>query len=98
MLQLYNASSSDLAATRRRRMPQAAPTSDALSPRLLELEPKAMLARLALEQAQIAKDPLRNGKYDTTGFSDPTVLDFMASRAYRGKPAARRARGRELGI
>ena len=98
VLQLYNASSSDLAAARRRRMPQAVPTSDALSPRLLELEPKAMLARLALEQAQIAKDPLRNGKYDTNGLADPSLLDWLGTQSYRGKPAARRARGRELGL
>ena len=67
----------------------------------IELEPKAMLAQLALEEAQIAKDPLRNGKYDAydlPSFADPTIGDFMASRAYRGKPGARRAKARDMGL
>lgn len=98
VMELYAASSTELAGARRRRMPKMVPTSDLLSPRLLDLEPKAMLAKLALEQAAIARDPLRNGKYDTSGLADPSIGDFMASRAYRSKPGARRAKARDMGL
>ena len=76
-------------------MPQAVP-GNALSPRLLELEPKAMLT-LALEQAQIAKDPLRNGKYDPAASPTPRYSTGSAL-VLPWQAAARRARGRELGL
>ena len=71
---------------RRRLLPKAYPSAD-----LSSLEPKAAIAVLAANDAAIAADPLRNGKYSLWDAPrDESIGDFLGSMAFRGKPVARR--------
>ena len=88
---LYNASATQLAAARRRRMPKDVPTIDEIAAGLAELEPKAFIAAEAKRVAALDNDP--NTRYDHSGAQYDATLDFFLSRnlPYKGgSKAARR--------
>ena len=86
-------------AARRRRLPHEYPSSQ-----LALLEPKAAIAQLAAAEARLtaeaaaaAANPLN--RYSLGGaLRDELLEGMLASRAYRGKPVARRAAGERLSL
>jgi len=104
-LALYTASANGYSAlakptaARRRRLPHEYPSSE-----LALLEPKAAIAQLAAAEARLtaeaaaaAANPL--SRYSLGGaLRDELLEGMLASRAYRGKPVARRAAGDRLSL